>query len=114
MSLAKVNRDLAAGFLALGDRPDLTAQIFAELELTERWVLDTLGQTRLLERKPHLDTAVRLRTPHIDALGHLQLRALQTLRRTGSQELDDAGRDAWGTVLLLTVNGAAAGLQNTG
>jgi phosphoenolpyruvate carboxylase len=114
MSLAKVNRSLAAEFLALGERPDLTEQILAELDLTEQWVLRTLGQQRLLERKPQLDTAIRLRAPHIDALSHLQLWALQVLRRTGPDALDPDGRRAWGTALLLTVNGAAAGLQNTG
>ena len=114
MSLAKVNRSLAAEFLALGERHDLTEQILAELDLTEQWVLRTLGQQRLLERKPQLDTAIRLRAPHIDALSHLQLWALQVLRRTGPDALDPDGRRAWGTALLLTVNGAAAGLQNTG
>ena len=114
MSLAKVNRSLAAEFLALGERPDLTEQILAELDLTEQWVLRTLGQQRLLERKPQLDTAIRLRAPHIDALSHLQLWALRVLRRTGPGALDPDGRRAWGTALLLTVNGAAAGLQNTG
>ncbi|MFC5179361.1 phosphoenolpyruvate carboxylase [Nocardioides taihuensis] len=114
MSLAKANRHLAREFLALGGRPELTDHILAEMELTEQMVLRTLSQSRLLERKPHLDTAVRLRGPHIDALSHLQLRALQSLRHTGPDALDDAGRSSWGTVLLLTVNGAAAGLQNTG
>ncbi len=113
MSLAKVNRKLATGFLALGDRGDLAEQILTELDLTERTVLQVLDQHRLLERKPHLDTAVRLRGPHIDALSQIQLRALQMLRGNGDQAAG-ADRHGWGTVLLLTVNGAAAGLQNTG
>jgi phosphoenolpyruvate carboxylase len=49
----------------------------------------------------------------VDALSHLQLRALAALR-------DDAGalsedeRERLERLLLLTVNGVAAGLQNTG
>ncbi|MBL8931449.1 MAG: phosphoenolpyruvate carboxylase [Kineosporiaceae bacterium] len=113
MSLAKVNRQLATGFLALGDRPDLVERIEAELDLTEQMVLQTLGQQRLLERKPHLDTAVRLRSPHLDALSHLQLRALRVLHDDGVLVSED-DRHAWRTVLLLTINGLAAGLQNTG
>jgi len=113
MSLAKVNRRLAAGFLALGDRPEFTERILTELDLTQQMVLQTLGQRRLLERKPHLDTAVRLRGPHIDALSQIQLRALQVLRGNGVHATGE-DRRAWQTVLLLTVNGAAAGLQNTG
>ena len=113
MSLAKVNLDLAAAFLALGERPELTDRILAELDLTQTMVLAVLDQGRLLERKPHLDTAVRLRSPHIDALSRIQLRALQKLRGNGSRA-EGEERDAWSRVLLLTVNGAAAGLQNTG
>ena len=53
--------------------------------------------------------------PYVDALGHLQLRALRMLRtphdpRRGPQP----DEQAWRRILLLTVNGAAAGLQNTG
>jgi phosphoenolpyruvate carboxylase len=113
MSLAKVNRHLAAGFLALGERPDLAERIHTELHLTQQMVLRTLGQQRLLERKPHLDTAVRLRGPHLDALSQIQLRALRVLRGNGVHVTED-DRQAWQTVLLLTVNGLAAGLQNTG
>ncbi len=113
MSLAKVNRHLVSGFLGLGERPELTERILAELDLTQRMVLQTLGQRRLLERKPHLDTAVRLRGPHIDALSQIQLRALRMLHGKGIHVAEDE-RQAWRTVLLLTVNGLAAGLQNTG
>ncbi len=113
MSLAKVNRELAAGFLAIGQTPAMTEQILAELDLTERMVLAVLGQERLLERKPHLDTSVRLRGPYIDALSRIQLRALQQVRGNG-EAVAGAEREDWNAVLLLTVNGAAAGLQNTG
>ena len=55
--------------------------------------------------------AVELRNPYIDALCHLQLRALRALR---SDDATDANRGRLEQLLLLTVNGIAAGLQNTG
>ncbi|MCW2904781.1 MAG: Phosphoenolpyruvate carboxylase, partial [Streptosporangiaceae bacterium] len=55
--------------------------------------------------------AVELRNPYVDALSHLQLRALTALRAGVS---DDSERDRLEELLLLTVNGVAAGLQNTG
>ena len=112
MSLAKADRRLAEEFLALGGRPDVTERVLAELALTRQWVLATLDQEALLQRKPQLRTAVALRAPYIDALSQLQLRALRVLR----EDPDGRGAEkaAWGRVLLLTVNGAAAGLQNTG
>lgn len=115
MSLAKTDRSLARQYLALGKRPDLTEQSLTEYDLSTRLVLEVLGQTELLERKPHLHTAIRLRMPYVDALSHLQLRALRLLRtphdpRTGERP----DEQTWRRILLLTVNGAAAGLQNTG
>ncbi len=106
MSLAKSNRDLASQFLALGGRPDITERILAEMDLTVGLVLQVLEQDRLLERKQVLGSAVALRAPYVDALSHLQLAALTQVRAGGGEQ--------WHRLLLLTVNGLAAGLQNTG
>jgi phosphoenolpyruvate carboxylase len=110
MSLAKTDRGVAEGYLALGDRPDLTERILAELDLSTQLLLQVLGQDRLLERRRILGAAVDLRNPYVDALSHLQLRALTGLRKGGDDEENERLR----RLLLLTVNGVAAGLQNTG
>jgi len=111
MSLAKTDRGVAEGYLALGERPDITERILAELDRTTELVLAVLGQERLLERRRVLGAAVDLRTPYVDALSHLQLRALSALRRGVD---DDREEQQLRDLLLLTVNGVAAGLQNTG
>jgi len=110
MSLAKTDTRIAERYLALGDRPDLAEQVLGELELTRRWVLETTQSEAVLSRRRVLGRAVQLRSPYVDALSLLQLRALRALR-TGQdpQRVDDDRR-----LLLLTVNGVAAGLQNTG
>jgi phosphoenolpyruvate carboxylase len=113
MSLAKANPRLAESFLALGGQPGVTERVLTELDLTRRLVLETMGQSELLEAKPLLQGRVSLRAPSIDALSHLQLRALRLIRDADSP-IDEAQRAVWARVLLLTVNGAAAGLQNTG
>jgi phosphoenolpyruvate carboxylase len=53
---------------------------------------------------------VALRSPYVDALSLLQLRALRGLRAGA----DDEHADDLRRLLLLSVNGVAAGLQNTG
>jgi phosphoenolpyruvate carboxylase len=111
MSLAKTDRGVAEGYLRLGDRPDLAAVILDELERTTQLVLGVLQQDRLLQRRRILGAAVDLRNPYVDALSHLQLRALTALRTT---DPDDEQGDRLRRLLLLTVNGVAAGLQNTG
>jgi phosphoenolpyruvate carboxylase len=110
MSLAKCDRDIAARHFALGDRPDLAQRLLEELDLTTEWVLKVLGVSRLLEGRFILGQALELRNPYVDALSHLQLRALSALRRG----VEEADRERTLRLLLLSVNGIAAGLQNTG
>jgi phosphoenolpyruvate carboxylase len=112
MSLAKADRRIAARYLALGGRDDLTGRVLAEHDLTRRLVLAVTGHDRLLADRPVLSRAVALRDPYVDALSHLQLRALAALRGPGPD--DPAERERLERLLLLTVNGVAAGLQNTG
>jgi phosphoenolpyruvate carboxylase len=112
MSLAKTDRAIAARYLALGGRQDFAGQVLAEYDRTRELVLAVTGHSRLLESRRVLSRAVQLRDPYVDALSHLQLRALSALR--ADDDLGDAERDRLETLLLLSVNGVAAGLQNTG
>lgn len=112
MSLAKTDERVAERYLALGDRPELAQQVMDELRLTREWVLKVTGDAWPLEHRPVLARAVGLRAPYIDALSLLQVRALRALRT--QPDLTDAERQAWQHLLLLTVNGISAGLQNTG
>jgi phosphoenolpyruvate carboxylase len=111
MSLAKTDRRIAARYLALGDRPDLAARVLREYDLTKKNVLAVTGHSRLLEKHRVLSWAVELRNPYVDALSHLQLRALRALRVKDGSPSQRARAER---LFLLTVNGVAAGLQNTG
>ena len=123
MSLAKTDRPIAVRYLALGGREDLSALVLAEYDLTKRLVLAVTGHDRLLAARPVLSRAVALRDPYVDALSYLQLRALSALRTVEDQAPFAASatsaasaqeRERLERLLLLTVNGVAAGLQNTG
>lgn len=110
MSLAKADERFARRYLALGERDDLAELVLDELALTREWVLATTGHGRPLESARVLGRAVQLRSPYVDALSLLQLRALRKLRRgVEGPELTQARQ-----LMLLSVNGIAAGLQNTG
>src|SRR3546814_19468964 len=80
MSLAKADARIARRYLDLGDRADLADQVMAEMLLTRAWVIRVTGGDELLETKPILQRAVKMRSPYVDALSLLQLRALRTLR----------------------------------
>ncbi|MBT1681374.1 phosphoenolpyruvate carboxylase [Curtobacterium aurantiacum] len=110
MSLAKTDEHIARRYLELADRDDLAAKVLDEMVRTRDWVLRVSGGSDVLADRPVLARAVRLRSPYVDALSHLQLRALRAIRTSGSTDPTDADH----RLLLLTVNGIAAGLQNTG
>ena len=111
MSLAKTDRRIAERYLALGERPDLEEMLLREYELTLDRVLAVTGHRRLLEDRRVLSWAIELRNPYVDALSHLQLRALRAMRERRTPRSDRARAER---VFQLSVNGVAAGLQNTG
>ncbi|NUR85499.1 MAG: phosphoenolpyruvate carboxylase, partial [Nonomuraea sp.] len=80
MSLAKTDRSIAKRYLALGGRDDFARQVMEEYDRTRELVLRVTGHTRLLENRKVLSRAVQLRDPYVDALSHLQLRALRAMR----------------------------------
>ena len=67
------------------------------------------GQMELLERQPILQRTLRIRAPYLDPLSYLQIALLKRQRSLDSEPDRDLRR-----ALLLTVNGLAAGLKNTG
>ena len=111
MSLAKTDRRIAERYLELGTRPELAARVLREYDLTMEMVLAATGHTRLLEDRRVLSWAIELRNPYVDALSHLQLRGLRALRDRRTSRADRASAER---VFQLSVNGVAAGLQNTG
>lgn len=113
MSLSKTDARLAKLYLELGDRPDLTAKVLDEMALTRKWVLAITESDWPLQKRRVLGPVVRMRLPFVNALSGIQVRALRTLRE-GGQDLSPEAREQYLYLILCTVSGVAAGLQNTG
>jgi phosphoenolpyruvate carboxylase len=111
LSLAKADLPVARLYLGLGERPDLAEEIEREFTLTERMVLEVAEHDRPLDGRPILRRAIDLRNPYVDALSFIQARCLAELR---SGELDAEREAELDRVVKITINGVAAGLQNTG
>lgn len=115
MSLAKADRRILARYLAPGGRDDIVAAILDEHERSVAAVCAVTGHRRLLDDHRVLGRAVELRNPYIDALSYLQMRALREVREVESSSTPDpVMAESLHRLVRLTVNGVAAGLQNTG
>jgi phosphoenolpyruvate carboxylase len=116
MSLLKADMDIAALYVGLVPERELGeamfARIRAEYERTAERVLAISRHTTLLEAEPVTRNAVQVRNPYVDPLNYLQVEMLARLRALP----DPDGREAAALreVVVLTINGIAAGLKNTG
>ena len=115
MSLAKTDERIAKMYLALGDREDLNKKVLDEMELTREWVLKIVGDEWPLQHRHVLGQAIRIRSPYVDALSVTQVLALGSLRKqVDKEELTHGQQENYTYLILCTVSGVAAGLQNTG
>ena len=123
MTISKVDLQIARHYVDELSHPDdkerfvaLFNQIADEYHLICDLVLKISGHERLLEDNPELQRSVQLRNGSIVPLGFLQVSLLKRLRQHGGagmiysryskKELLDGA--------LLTINGIAAGMRNTG
>lgn len=126
MTLSKVDLQIAHYYvreLASPERlkrfEELFEAIADEYNLTRELVLKVTGQTRLLDGDPYLQRSVQLRNGTIVPLGLLQVSLLKRLRQHDQQQLIGAIQSRYSKSellrgALLTLNGIAAGLRNTG
>ena len=82
--------------------------IAAEFAQTRDTLLALREEHELLSNDPRLRLSIRLRNPYVDPISLLQVELLQRWRE-GRREDDEILR-----ALMATVNGIAAGIQNTG
>ncbi|MFM7314822.1 MAG: phosphoenolpyruvate carboxylase, partial [Cyanobium sp.] len=132
MTLAKVDIDLAGHYVRSLGR-DSHREAFAaiyeaisrEFALTRDLVLAISNHERLLDGDPALQLSVELRNRTIIPLGYLQVALLRLLRdqnrqppmSEGSARASDGRTYSRSDLLqgaLLTINGIAAGMRNTG
>jgi phosphoenolpyruvate carboxylase len=114
MTLFKTDLEIGGHYVARLVPPDLTGPweaIRAEHELTVREVLRLTGTEELLASNIDLARTLRVRDDYLAPLHYLQVSLLERWREAAG----DPDRDPdLARALLLTVNGIAAGLRNTG
>ncbi len=124
MTLAKVDLQLAGHYVQQLTHPDdrerlqpVYEEIVKEYLLTKAVILTITGHSRLLDGDPELQRSVQLRNGTIIPLGFLQVSLLKRLRQHKTTMGALRSRYSKGELLrgaLLTINGIAAGMRNTG
>lgn len=110
MVLAKADEGVTAHYESLLVPPELRPlgeDLRARMRRTRDLVLRVLGHAELVEDNPVLQRSIAVRNPYVDPLNLLQAELLRRVRATPQ---DPALTEA----LLVTINGVAAGLRNTG
>lgn len=120
MTLAKTDLHIARQYAQRLVRGPIRNRVFRMLEeehaRVTRTLLQITGQRELLEATPVLKRSLAVREPYIDALSYCQVSLLARKRAPGAHSSDRSktSRDLLRHAILLTINGIAAGLRNTG
>ncbi|RMH78782.1 MAG: phosphoenolpyruvate carboxylase [Cyanobacteria bacterium J007] len=126
MTLSKVDLEIAHHYVRELSQPQnrdrfeaVFDQIANEYALTRNLVLQITEHQRLLDGDPDLQRSVQLRNGTIVPLGFLQVSLLKRLREHQTHSVPGVihSRYSKGELLrgaLLTINGIAAGMRNTG
>ena len=112
MACSKADAGIAARYFDLWDddeaRERIRSAVEDEFDRTRRELAAVLDVDELLDRHPVLQASIARRNPYVDPLSYVQIELLRRLRD------GDGDDEALGRVSLLTVNGIAGGLRNTG
>ena len=116
MSLLKADLDIAALYTELVPDRALGAAIYerlrAEYERTVDAVRAITGHAELMDDDPVIQRSIQLRNPYVDPLNYIQVDVLRRLRALA--EPDGPVAEELREVMVMTINGIAAGLRNTG
>lgn len=112
MALMKADIATAKEYLTLVEDQNIAQRIFNtisdEYNRTRNMLLKITGNSELLDHTPNIQESVYRRNPYVDPLNFLQVDLIKKLRETDQPSEDLV------TEVLLTINGVAAGLVNTG
>jgi phosphoenolpyruvate carboxylase len=111
LALAKADLRVAAQYIELVEPAELRERVWGaitgEFERTVSLLLEVTKQSALLDRDPVLQRSIERRNPYVDPLSFIQVELLRRFRENGDV-------DAFLRPVLLSINGIAGALKNTG
>ena len=113
VGLGRADMPIAQLYTRLAQAPGGDAifeDIQSEYALTSRLILEVSDQTQILDTEPWLQASIQVRNPYVDPLNYIQVALLQRYRDSQLEE----ERQQIQKLILQSINGIAAGLQNVG
>ena len=118
MTLAKADFQIARHYADSVPDRKLGRRIFRLLEeeyqRTCRVILQITGEKNLLDKSPVLQRSITVRNPYVDPMSYLQVELLGRKRGGDDARLPAGEMEKLLYAILLTINGIAAGMRNTG
>ena len=116
MSLLKADMGIARLYADLAPNHSLANRFYdhirSEYERAQEAILVVSGHSALMGADPVIQRAIILRNPYVDPLNYIQIEMLRRLRALPNA--DATAAEPMREVIVLTINGIAAGLRNTG
>jgi phosphoenolpyruvate carboxylase len=116
LSLMKADMQIAGLYSALAPDRNLANQIFTKIQREHQQTVQALllikDQQELMQDEPVIQRAIKLRNPYVDPLNYLQVELLRRLRALPDPDGEEGQKLR--KIIVLTINGIAAGLRNKG
>ena len=117
MILVKSDSRVAANYdrILVKDEASLKLgeELRARMKISENAVLSISKNKVLQEENELLIRSLQVRNPYIDPLNIIQAELLKRARE-GGENMDDLSRQELSDALLITINGIANGMRNSG
>jgi len=118
ISLAKTDLYIARLYSDVVPNEELRKKIHEDIEQEHQAAVECVllisEQNELLDYHTVLQDSIKVRNPYVDPLNYIQVRFMQEKGQISHAIMTDAKRAKIDEILLLTVNGIAAGMKSTG
>ncbi len=115
VALATADMDIAARYAGLAGDRMAARRLYRRIALDHGRAVRALrvlfGRASVLAHQPTLERSIELRNPYVDPLSFVQI---ELLRRKRALDAEGTVDEDLARAVLLTINGVAAGLRNTG